>query len=264
MDGAVRRTRLENLCTDNAAQCLRICWRLCEEQRCLFTNTEHLLLALLRSNAANNRVSSWLAYEAGCNIEALDHALSQRTALIGGTANPSGNFSANLSRVFQMAEFLATLPGGPGQDGRITTEIFLFALLWSATEMPNGAAADLRTQVPDLFVRLRVAMNVNVEAVNLIMPPRPTGHEIVLHEPRMVGPQGGAGPVHLPPTPDTLPGEGENYATGIPGTHWIIPGRLMCGQTAGTMPQEYLQALLTTGIDTFVSLQSSYEEYHGM
>ena len=46
-----------------------------------------------------------------------------------------------------------------------------------------------------------------------------------------------------------------------PSTHWVIPGRLAAGKSAGGFPSTSLIALVNAGVDTFVCLQESYQEY---
>ena len=46
------------------------------------------------------------------------------------------------------------------------------------------------------------------------------------------------------------------------GTHWVWPGRLLCGRSAGGMSAAELEALVVVGgVDAFVCLQASYREY---
>jgi hypothetical protein len=48
----------------------------------------------------------------------------------------------------------------------------------------------------------------------------------------------------------------------VPGlTHWVIPGRLLAGGSLGGLKESELMAITNSGIDTFVSLQTSYREY---
>ena len=45
------------------------------------------------------------------------------------------------------------------------------------------------------------------------------------------------------------------------GTHWVLPGLLLCGRSPGEMTDGQLSAVVEAGVDTFVCLQESYTEY---
>ena len=61
------------------------------------------------------------------------------------------------------------------------------------------------------------------------------------------------------PFPDQIPPDARPAPT--QNTHWVIPGRLAAGVSAGNLPSSSLTALVNAGVDTFVSLQKSYREY---
>ena len=44
-------------------------------------------------------------------------------------------------------------------------------------------------------------------------------------------------------------------------THWVIPGRILVGASPSGMNKSELMAIVNSGIDTFVSLQTTYFEY---
>lgn len=67
------------------------------------------------------------------------------------------------------------------------------------------------------------------------------------------------------PTRDQPPAKIElspqSHPAPTPGTHWVIPGRLAAGKSAGGFPESFLTDLVYAGVDTFISLQESYGEY---
>ena len=58
-------------------------------------------------------------------------------------------------------------------------------------------------------------------------------------------------------------GERVGYKGPLPSTHWLLPGRLLCGRSPGGFSDEGLKALVGAGVEVFVNLQASYTEYGG-
>uniref|UniRef100_A0A0G4ICY8 Tyrosine specific protein phosphatases domain-containing protein n=1 Tax=Chromera velia CCMP2878 TaxID=1169474 RepID=A0A0G4ICY8_9ALVE len=260
---------MEHIFTPNASKCYKLCCSIALRNDCLFIGTEHLLLALLKletDSPSGNRVVGWLK-GLDCDIDGLEKKLKELVTLTAKSSDPKRQFSTNLSRAFEIAKHLGTAPEGSGVTSQITTELFLLGILWSASEMPNAAASALKSSCPesvDVFAELKKAMKVDGPEVSANMPPRPTGASQSVHISE-VGPEnvGAEKQRAVPPFPTILntDTQTEAFATDVDGTHWVVPGRIMCGSSAGRMRPNELSTLLSAGVDTFVCLQESYTEY---
>ena len=55
--------------------------------------------------------------------------------------------------------------------------------------------------------------------------------------------------------------DADAYASPLDNTHWLFPRKLLCGHSAGQMSDLELRRLVQMGVNTFVCLQTSYDEY---
>ena len=174
--------------------------------------------------------------------------LSEILAVTKGSGEASF-YSASLARSLQLAAHI-------WQGNPIPTEGLLLGAFLASKENTNAFGALLGNACggKDLLEPLLAEQPfANSKLDNL--PPREYSVNLTWGDPV---------PSQNPfPSRDPLPSQIQpsSELAPTPGTHWVIPGRLAAGKSAGGFPSTSLIALVNAGVDTFVCLQESYHEY---
>merc|ERR1712107_311409 len=155
-------------------------------------------------------------------------------------------YSTSLGRSLQLAAHV-------WQDRPIPTEGLLLGALMASRENLNTLGALLENACGEKDL-LELLLN-ELPFANAKLATIPREHSLSLHlqwsDPI---PSENALPIRDPFPDQIRPAATQN-------THWVIPGRLAAGVSAGNLPSSSLTALVNAGVDTFVSLQKSYREY---
>jgi len=210
----------------------------------VFIGTEHLLQALLGSPC---RSLSWLEGQEMSKKK----VLKTLTEILATTMN-SGRasfYSASLDRSLQLAAHV-------WQGYPIPTEGLLLGALLANKENTNALGAVLGNACggKDLLELLLAEQPFAKDKLDNI-PPKEYNVNLTWSTPlpsESPLPSRGPFPTQIQPKQHPAPAEG---------THWVIPGRLAAGKSAGDLPSSSLKALVDAGVDTFVNLQKSYREY---
>jgi hypothetical protein len=210
----------------------------------LFTGTEHLLQALLDSPC---RSVSWLERQ-GMSKEQVLTTLNEILAVTKGSGEASF-YSTSLARSLQLAAHI-------WQGYPIPTEGLLMGAFLASKENTNAFGALLGDACggKDLLELLLVEQPFAISKLDNL-PPKEYSISLTWGDP-VTSP-------HPLPSRDPLPSQIEpgSQPAPTPGTHWVIPGHLAAGKSAGGFSPTSLIALVNAGVDTFVSLQESYYEY---
>jgi hypothetical protein len=242
--GAMANETSDRQFSPNAKAVVDLAEHLALTSNSLFTGTEHLLQALLDSPC---RSVSWLERQ-GMSKEQVLTTLNEILAVTKGSGGATF-FSASLARSLQLAAHI-------WQGYPIPTEGLLLGAFLASKENTNAFGALLGDACggKDLLELLLAEQPFAIGKLDNL-PPKEYSVSLTWGDP--VPSQN-----PLPPR-DPLPSQIETgpQPAPTPGTHWVIPGRLAAGKSAGGFPSTSLIDLVNAGVDTFVSLQESYHEY---
>merc|ERR1712130_1057887 len=228
----------------NALAVVELAEHLAFNSNSLFTGTEHLLQALLDSPC---RSVSWLERQ-GMSKEEVLTTLSEILAVTKGSGQASF-YSASLARSLQLAAHI-------WQGNPIPTEGLLLGAFLASKENTNAFGALLGDACggKDLLEPILAEQPFATSKLDNL-PPREYSVNLTWGDPVISQnpfPSRDPLPSQIQPSSELAP---------TPGTHWVIPGRLAAGKSAGGFPSSSLIDLVNAGVDTFVSLQESYYEY---
>jgi len=211
----------------------------------LFTGTEHLLQALLDSPC---RSVSWLERQ-GMSKEQVLTTLNEILAVTKGSGQASF-YSASFARSLQLAAHI-------WQGYPIPTEGLLLGAFLASKENTNAFGALLVDACggKDMLELLLAEQPFAISKLDNL-PPKEYSVSATWGTPL---PSANPLPSRYP-LPSKIRLNSEQPAP-TSGTHWVIPGRLAAGKTAGGFSSDSLMALVDAGVDTFVCLQESYLEY---
>jgi hypothetical protein len=266
--------------TAGAIQVINQARTLAHQRNAHFAGTEHLALATISrsSSQASSFLNNFL------NLSELSTLLTHEVAQLSGSGSGGDYFdqySPSLSRALELANQGWLLARTNGYQYQIGTEWLLFGLLLTKLkdqrnnvacmiiqkQISNKQHCSPSTVVWSLAESLFQAMGLTSLLTSFsefltLLPAEDTQRKYGW----IWGPEIGR---NLHPSSSSSSSKGsstnnivEQSAALVSGTHWVYPGKVLCGKSAGSMNSEQLKLMVTTlGVNTFVCLQKNYEEY---
>jgi len=247
--------RMADILSPNCRNILNTAEHLAVKNNSPFVGTEHVLASLL---ASESRILPWLVG----NPVGLDRDMAERQA--GQMINLT-RYSGSPSFYSPSLERLLAIGGALWSDNQLPTEGLVIGALLAHKEVKNGMgsiiyeAAGGRDVLEMLLDTLPFAKN-RPEKIppnnsvkfgftwsDTVVPKSIHGKGKATHDKITIGGE--------------VPGTEDLPEPPVRGTHWVIPGRLLCGRSPGDMSAKDIMEIVKAGVDTFVNLQESYQEY---
>eukprot|EP00090_Calanus_glacialis_P011473 TRINITY_DN19870_c0_g1_i1.p1 TRINITY_DN19870_c0_g1~~TRINITY_DN19870_c0_g1_i1.p1 ORF type:complete len:445 (+),score=76.31 TRINITY_DN19870_c0_g1_i1:168-1337(+) len=220
-----------------------------------FVGTEHVLKSLL---TMESRIISWLVNQpVGLNKDQAERQVDEMIKLTRSAGSPNF-YSPSLER------FLA-IGGAIWGEHKLPTEGLVIGALLAHKEVKNAMGSILIDTAggKNILALLLDTLPFAKSRIELIPPNNfvtfdfTWNPETIPQSKESVNKFKAAKPPLVTITPEIL----EMDKPPVKGTHWVVPGRLLCGRSPGDMTAQELVDIVEAGVDTFVSLQEDYREY---
>lgn len=236
----------------------------------VYTATEHVFLALLSNSTLAKSV---LPSDMSADIEILREKAAEFVSSLADDAAKyqpkvlASRFSPSMNRAIQVALHLASSSAVSPQllffgiicltmveDRQTAVAVILGKhFLAKRDEKDQKTNAALKDLLRPLFESLAGALGLQTEKIKDFPQPSPSAL--------------GLGEIVKVPVPQTAKKftadfDHEDLSGPVDSSHWVYPGKIMCGKSPGQMTESEIEDLITKGgVNTFVCLQTWYTEY---